>query len=179
MDPPGVEPGFPPRQGGVVPLDHGPSQFHSSGPPGSRTPISCVQGRRRSVGPAAQFPAKVCPRVELGPPPYHGGVRPEHLQTVALRESIVPEGFEPPLPLCKRGVVAIGPRDGKSSSRGGIRTHRHQPLELAALPVCLPGHRCIAGLGVEPQRVEFMRLDRAPAHPRVPGPGVEPGRPTL
>jgi hypothetical protein len=24
-----------------------------------------------------------------------------------------------------------------------------------------------------------MRLGRAPAHPRVPGPGVEPGRPTL
>ena len=30
-------------------------------------------------------------------------------------------------------------------------------------------------MGVEPHPSEFMRLGRAPAHPRVPGPGIEPG----
>ncbi len=35
VDPPGIEPGSPPRQGGVVPLDHEPVFF--SGPDGSRT----------------------------------------------------------------------------------------------------------------------------------------------
>jgi hypothetical protein len=28
-----------------------------------------------------------------------------------LSHQIVPEGVEPPFPLCKRGVVAVGPRD--------------------------------------------------------------------
>ena len=53
VDPPGVEPGFPVCRAGVVPLDHEPVPF--SGPRGSRTLISGVRGRRRPVGPAAQF----------------------------------------------------------------------------------------------------------------------------
>lgn len=49
---------------------------------------------------------------------------------------------------------------------------------------CLPGGRSLrlvlmgAGKGVEHHRSEFMRLGWAPAHPRIPGPGIEPsGRP--
>lgn len=40
----------------------------------------------------------------------------------------------------------------KGSRRGGSRTHKHQPLRLAAFPVCLPGddEERVAGLGVEP-----------------------------
>ena len=38
---------------------------------------------------------KVRPRIELGPPPYQGGVLPEHLQTGRLR--VVPAGLEPAL----------------------------------------------------------------------------------
>src|SRR3972149_8610933 len=38
VDPPGIEPGFPPRQGGVVPLDHRPARF--SGPGGGRTHLT-------------------------------------------------------------------------------------------------------------------------------------------
>jgi hypothetical protein len=69
MDPPGVEPGSPPRQGGALPLGDEPVIFRAgsipcgrdrirpemnSGPPGSRTPISGVRYRRRPVGPAAR-----------------------------------------------------------------------------------------------------------------------------
>ncbi len=63
------------------------------------------------------------------------------------------------------------------SSRGGSRTHTHQPLRLAALPFAYPAIEIgkVAGMGVELHPSEFMRLGRAPAHPRVPGPGIEPG----
>ena len=43
---------------------------------------------------------KVRPRIELGLPPYHGGVLPEHLQTGRLR--VVPAGLEPAANLCVR-----------------------------------------------------------------------------
>jgi hypothetical protein len=39
--------------------------------------------------------SKVRPRIELGPPPYQGGVLPEHLQTGFL--GVVPAGLEPAL----------------------------------------------------------------------------------
>ena len=38
---------------------------------------------------------KVRPRIELGLPPYQGGVLPEHLQTGFL--GVVPAGLEPAL----------------------------------------------------------------------------------
>ena len=119
-----------------------------SGPPGSRTPISGVRCRRRPVGPAARLIEstsiartfqKVRPRIELGLPPYRGGVLPEHLQTGCLR--VVPAGLEPAYPVCKTGVFAARRRDELAgSSTGGIRTHRHQALDLAAMPVSVPCH---------------------------------------
>lgn len=89
MDPPRVELGLPPRQGGVLPLDHEPE----SGAPGNRTPITWVQAKRLPVGPAPQCYREVRPGIEPGLPPYHGGVLPEHLQTVV---SVIPDGIEPP-----------------------------------------------------------------------------------
>ena len=57
-----------------------PTTFRSSGPPGSRTPISGVQSRCRPVGSAARrrertgslphVHTKVRPRIDLGLPPY-------------------------------------------------------------------------------------------------------------
>ena len=55
VDRPGVEPGFPPRQGGVFPLDHQPIRFSVD-----------------RMG------------VEPGLRPYHGRVQPEHLQTTQV-----------------------------------------------------------------------------------------------
>ena len=53
VDPPRVELGLPPRQGGVLPLDHEPVIV--SGPPGSRTPITWVQAKRPPIERAARF----------------------------------------------------------------------------------------------------------------------------
>jgi hypothetical protein len=46
VDPPGIEPGSPPRQGGVVPLDHEPISF--SGPAGESNPDLLVAGQASS-----------------------------------------------------------------------------------------------------------------------------------
>src|SRR5687768_5069744 len=46
-------------------------------------------------------------------------------------------------PGCHPGVFAVGPRDRSISDRGGRRTHNHEALDLAALPVCVPGPQCI------------------------------------
>ncbi len=102
------------------------------------------------------------------------------------RCQVVPEGVEPPFPLCKRGVVAIGPRDGDRSfwpsSTGGSRTHRHQALSLTAMPVRVPcrvslqfsSQRC--GSGSRTTASELMKLGRAPAHPQCPRPRYRAGQ---
>ena len=79
VDPPGIEPGLPVCRTGVFPLDHEPICF--SGPPGGRTPITWVQAKRPPVERAAHL-SEVRPGLEPGLPPYHGGVLPQHLQTV-------------------------------------------------------------------------------------------------
>ena len=56
------------------------SPCHFSGPPGSRTPITWVQTKRLSVGPAAHH-REVRSGVEPDLRLYHGRVLPEHLQT--------------------------------------------------------------------------------------------------
>ena len=48
MDSPGIEPGSPPRQGGVVPLDHEPET--SSGLDGSRTHLTDLARVSRLLG---------------------------------------------------------------------------------------------------------------------------------
>jgi hypothetical protein len=169
-NPSGVAPA---RDAGVVPLDQPPLvPIRQVDRPGSRTPISCLQGRRLPVGPAAhRSPAKVRPGLEPGPPPYRGGMPPV---TPADRNSRPGRTRTCGILLVRQASWPLD--DGtKSSSRGGSRTHKHQPLRLAALPFAYPAIGRVAGMGVEPHPTEFMRLGRAPAHPRVPGPGIEPG----
>ena len=36
------------------------------------------------------------------------------------------------------------------SDQGGSRTHKHEALDLVALPVCVPSHDEMAGSGVAP-----------------------------
>ena len=94
------------------------------------------------------------------------GTRLERLSPRQLTRAVIPEGVEPPFPLCKRGVVSrwttgrhtssgppgnrtpiswlqarcrpVGPAAHLSSSTGGSRTHRHQALELIAMPIRVP-----------------------------------------
>jgi hypothetical protein len=99
-------------------------------------------------------------------------------------QSVVPEGVEPPFPLCRRGVVAIGPRDDRlqsfSSGTSGSRTHRHQILDLTAMPVRVPC-RCWlnCGPGSRTTASGHMKPGRAPARPQIPDPGIEPGKSAL
>jgi hypothetical protein len=68
-----------------------------------------------------------------------------------------PGGSRTLFPLCKRGVVAAGPRDEEQLdvARVGVEPTGHEALSLAAQPVCLPYRywmmpAVIAGMGVEP-----------------------------
>ena len=59
------------------------------------------------------------------------------------------------------------------SDRGGSRTHRHEALDLAAMPICVPGHKWrVRGSHPAVQAYE-ARLSTGP--PAVAGPGIEPG----
>ena len=101
---------------GVVPLDQQPILGREQGPPENRTRSPSLQGKDAASALA------------------------DH--RASLMSRVVPEGVEPPFPLCKRGVVAIGPRDVSVllllNSTGGIRTHRHETLSLIAMPVRVP-----------------------------------------
>ena len=58
------------------------------------TPITWVQTKRPAVERAAHL-QEVCPGLEPDLPPYHGGVLPQHLQTVV---SVIPGRIEPSFP---------------------------------------------------------------------------------
>src|SRR5262249_10769694 len=60
----------------------------ASGRAGESNPDSLVASResfRETSRPFVRRNPEVRPRIELGPPPYQGGVLPEHLQTGRLR----------------------------------------------------------------------------------------------
>ena len=133
---------------------------HSSGPPGTRTPITWVQTKRLPVGPAARRHSEVRPGIEPGPRPYHGRVLPEHLQTILHRSD---PGWGRTSTLL-HVTQASSPLDHAiSSDQGGSRTHRHEALDLAALPICVPGR---GGSGGRTRRSRLMRPGRTLVHPR-------------
>ena len=51
-------------------------------------------------------------------------------------------GVEPRFPGCKPGVVPLD-QQPNSSSTGGSRTHRHQSLDLIAMPIRVPCRRSL------------------------------------
>ena len=166
VDPPGIEPESPACRTGVFPLDDEPVvsvDRRESNPipacgagvvPLDQQPMlsvdrwvepiqTCKVSRLRTCGPSLR---EVRPGIEPGLPPYHGGVLPKHLQT-----KVIPDGIEPSFPGRQPGVVAVGPRDRRSSSRGGSRTHKVTRLSTSPLcQVCVPGHVQVAGPGVAP-----------------------------
>ena len=133
MDPPGIEPGSPPRQGDVVPLDHGPVEPRVD---------------RRGVEPRS--PACEAGVVPLDQQPITRGLPETRTRTASVPGRCAARNTWRPsressrqdsnlrYPACKAGVLAARRRD-EESRRGGTRTHRHQALDLAALPFCLPG----------------------------------------
>ena len=94
--------------------------------------------------------SEVRPGLEPDLPPYHGGVLPQHLQTIVFSDP----GWNrtKPSPGCHPGVFATGPRDCtfRSVTEAGFEPADSQDLGLFALPVCVPGHIQVAGPGVAP-----------------------------
>jgi hypothetical protein len=74
----GIAPRFPVSDTGVVLLDQQPT----SGDGENRTLTSCLQGSLAPQRTCAPSQSEVRPGIEPGPLPYHGSVRPSHLQTV-------------------------------------------------------------------------------------------------
>ena len=139
------------RRHPVRPAAHSHSIGRSIGPRSAResnsVPLLTTEAcRRRTRGPSYFRPGEGPPESRTRPPCLQG----RHAPHTPADHRVVPEGVEPPFPLCKRGVVAIGPRDvvfsfdsfpDLWSSTGGSRTHRHQTLSLTAIPVRVPCHR--------------------------------------
>ena len=75
-------------------------------------------------------------------------------------------------PVRETGVFAARRRDEiRASSTGGSRTHRHQALDQAALPVSVPCHEYRQlRVGSRTSASERMKLGRAPAHPQSQAP---------
>ena len=92
---------------------------------------TCLQGSFAGLGTCVPTNAEVRPGVEPGLPPYHGGVPPQHLQTVNdpgwTRTIDVLGVSEAPLPLghgTKSG--AYGGRSRTSASTGQHAEPLHQ-----------------------------------------------------
>ena len=153
-----VDPRFDARETGCRPDDPRPHmQSNNMAHVGIRT--RQASGRQGIRNP--QFPKEN--RVSSAARPTISGYLP-------VLERVIPEGVEPPFPLCKRGVVAIGPRDDArllvtSSSTGGSRTHRHQTLE----PDRYANSRTVPSIAL--RQLRHSRL--------IAGPGVEPRHPSL
>ena len=128
MDPPGIEPGSPACRAGVVPLDYEPVYLMERRGVEPRFP-----GCKPSVVPLDQRPiylSEVRPGIEPGLPRYQGGVLPKHLQT---DNEVIPDGVEPSFPVCKTGVVAVGPRDHKAAGVGIEPTSRRSERRILPL----------------------------------------------
>ena len=85
VDPPRIELGFPPRQGGVVPLDHEPIKLQWTGRGIEPRSPRC----KRGIFPLDEPPilsAEVRLGIEPSLPPYQSGVQPQHLQTKVISQ---------------------------------------------------------------------------------------------
>ena len=122
--------------------------------PGNRTPISSVQTRHLPVGRAALVLSEVRLGIEPSLPPYQSGVQPQHLQTSSL---VIADGIEPSLSWLSPRRLCRWTTRSFVSDRGGRRTHKHEALDLIALPVCVPGHGS-SGSGCCTRPAELMKL---------------------
>ena len=133
----------------------------NQGPPENRTRSPSLQGRHAAGAPADHNSSSM--------------------------SQVVPEGVEPPFPLCKRGVVAVGPRDGDVVSlrvaRVGVEPTDIRLSDLIAMPVRVPCHRVArifvtsnCGPGSRTTASELMKLGRAPARPQCPRPRYRAGQ---
>jgi hypothetical protein len=90
---------------------------------------------------------------------------------------VVPEGVEPPFPLCKRGVVAIGPRD---VARVSLRVARvgFEPTDIGLRAPPEGWSRSLCQFAYRAIRAPSNASFRVALRPFA-GPGVEPRHPSL
>jgi hypothetical protein len=133
--------------------------------------------------PGEPYPATF--RKSVDPPRIELGFRPSRSASWRIRARVVPDGLEPPLPGCRPGVVAAGPRDyGFRSGSRGTRTHN------GVIRTCFQDRLLIrpddfrfqvAGAGIEPtpERSErpVLPLDDPASVSKVRGAGLEPASP--
>ena len=173
MDPPGIEPGFPACRAGVVPLDHQPVFVQWTGwesnPPhrpckGQSPPREHaspqIQRSVRESNPVFLLTEEVCCRNTYRP---SSTVIPDWNRTSTFL--VVTQASSP----LDHGIC--------SSDRGGSRTHRHEALDLAAMPICVPGRKWRVRESHPAVQAYETRLSLRP--PAVAGPGIEPGAPAL
>ena len=146
VDRPGIEPGFPPRQGGVVPLDHQPV---FSGPDRSRTDhtdLARISRPHRHAGPLFR---------EVRP-----GIEPGLRAPTTLTDhssKVIPGRIELPISWVSSRRLRHWTTGSCSVTRVGIEPTKSQVLGLLALPVCVPGHVQVAGPGVAHRQSRPMR----------------------
>jgi hypothetical protein len=110
------------------------------------------------------------------------------IRALSMREPVVPDGLEPPLPGCEPGVVAAGPRDclyrALLSGSRGTRTHNGVTapvFETGSSSGRMTSVSQVAGAGIEPtsERSErpVLPLDDPASITKVRGAGLEPASP--
>jgi hypothetical protein len=126
------------------------SPFSLSGPDGNRTQRTDLARVSRLLGTCQPIRREVRPGIEPGLRPYQGRVRPKHLQTDL--QQVIADGIEPSLSWMS--TRRLSRWTTRSSDQGGSRTHKHEALDLAAFPVCVPSH---GGFGGRTRQARLMR----------------------
>jgi hypothetical protein len=142
VDPPGIEPGFPPCRGGVVPLDHEPVML--SGPDGSRTHRTDLARVSRLLG-------------TCQPIAFQRSVRESNPVSVPTTDvccrntyrpswRVIPAGVEPALSCMSRRRLRRW-TTGSPVTRVGIEP---TGTRLSTSPLCRFAYPVVAGPGVAP-----------------------------
>jgi hypothetical protein len=113
------------------------------------------------------------------------GFKPSRSADWRIRARVVPDGLEPPLPGCRPGVVAAGPRDYESvSGSRGTRTHNGVTapvFETGSSSGRMTSVYQVAGAGIEPtsgrSECPVLPLDDPASITKVRGAGLEPASP--
>jgi hypothetical protein len=126
-----------------------------SGPDGNRTHHTDLARISRLPWYMPARVSEVRPGLEPDLPPYHGGVLPQHLQTIIFSD-----------PGQNRTAVLLGVIQASSPldhgimfqvTEAGVEPADSQDLGLFALPVCVLGHESVAGPGVAHRQSRLMR----------------------
>ena len=114
---------------------------------GNRTPVAWLEARSRAARPIPRSHHDQIRAEGEGVEPSRLIARPISNRVPSpfglpfrISHRVDRRGVEPRFPGCRPGVVPLD-QQPIFISTGGSRTHRHQPLELIAMPVRVPCHQ--------------------------------------